>query len=227
MALFQDDDIVKKIHIMNIGHPRCGTTWLWRNLKKHPYMADVVYEKENQILHQAYNMQNYIDFYSRFNYSANFNPNSYMIDRNLISFLSPYLSHVTWVVRNPYDFIQRYYDYIGSNTTHTEFIDWALEFRIIDYHLIWQRWNDRLDKKSKIKVFFFDDLKNRPEWFLTEYFTFCDLPVTLDEQFATPRNVSTKTTQTIIDFTDYQSRINQKIELFMKQIDVDLTGWLK
>ena len=217
---------MKTRHILNIGHPRCGTTWLWQNLIKHPYVDNAVYHKENQILFTTACFQDYLDFYSRFENSANFNPNIWMIDRELISFLAPHVTHVSAILRNPYDFLERYYDFCGNNQSHDSFVRWALEYRIIDYKYIFERWSRAIGRDSKLKIFFFDDIKNNPKLFLEQYFAFCDLPVILDKNFAKAKNTAMGPRSTI-DFTDYKNIINEKITAFSDQINYDLTGWLR
>lgn len=217
---------MKTRHILNIGHPRCATTWLWHNLIQHPSMDKAIYHKENQILFTASCFQDYIDFYSRFDNSANFNPNIWIIDRELISFLAPHVTHISAILRNPYDFLERYYDFAGNHHSHDSFVQWALEYRIIDYKYIFERWRDAIGCDSKLQIFFFDDIKKDPKLFLEKYFAFCDLPAILDANFAKAKNIS-MSSRSVIDFTDYKKIINDKIKTFGDQINADLTDWLR
>ena len=102
---------MKNKHIVNVGLPRCATTWVWHNILHHLDSDLDIYNKENPLLLNG-NYSQYKDFYNQYTVSANFNPNLWHIDTDLIRYIDQYATHISIIFRNPYEFIERYCDWI-------------------------------------------------------------------------------------------------------------------
>lgn len=217
---------MKKIHLLNIGFPRCGTSWLWANLNKHPGINFHSFVKENDFFFNDKNFINYQDQFLPYEISANFNPNLWMIDQELIKFLGNYATHVSIILRNPYSFAERYYDFIKHNQSHNEFIEWLLFNRFFDYSNIVRRWTNNLPSNTIFKIFYFDDLEHNPTDFLSKYFEFINIDVIIDDTHKQRINQNLKTEKTKLTFTDEQkSIINNYIDNFSQLSEKNLTNW--
>ena len=216
---------MKNKHILHIGFPRCGSSWLWENLIQHPNFDLPEYEKENTIMFND-TLPEYENFYKNYNISANFNPNLWMIDLALVQYISKYTTHVSITLRNPYDFIERYYDFISRGQDCNTFIDLMIDLNHLDYQTICCRWHSALDNNVKFKIFYFDDLTADPTLFLSNYFNFCGLDAILIEDCARPVNQSIHSTKTIIDFLPTHKKIiNQYIDNFSNYTNTNLSHW--
>lgn len=217
---------MKHKHILNIGFPRCGSTWLWENLCQHPDLNSPLYEKENAILFSN-NFTSYYDFYKNYNISANFNPNIWLIDTELIKYLNQFTTHISIILRNPYDFVERYYDFIGHSFNHqSEFIDFLINQPHLRYYDICSRWVD--NSTAKFSIFYFDDIVTNSGLFLSKYFEFCELDVILAKDFGKIRNQNSKELKTKLDFSKEQIKIiNRQIDNFSTLSDRDLSHWKK
>jgi hypothetical protein len=170
----------------------------------------------------------YENFFKEYDISINFNPNLWMIDLHLIEYLSKYATHVSILLRNPYSFIERYYDFIDVNQNTTEFTEFCINSNYVNYEKICKRWVGELKSNTKFKIFYFDRLVENPKDLLSEYFEFVGLnPVSTDLNNI-DKNESTKSVETIIDFTEgHKKIINSYIDNFSDYIKVDFSHWKK
>lgn len=214
--------MIKK-HIINIGLPRCGTTWLWRHISRLLNYHEPV--KENFILHDTANINEYRRYYQNCTVSFNFNPNLYILDRDLIKKLDLVATQVSIILRNPYDQLQSYKNLVGG-APNQNFVDWSSEQGITRYADIINRWQQNLSKP--IKIFLFDDLIENPKLFLENYLRFCDVEFMIDDQFdyAKPINKSQSNHAIMFD-KDQISRINQEINNLQNIINRNLAHWIQ
>jgi hypothetical protein len=212
-------------HILNIGFPRCGSTWLWRNLTQHPSVDKPGYIKENKIMFDDTYL-GYKDFYKNYNVSANFNPNLWTIDLELIKYLSNYATHVSIIFRNPYDFIQRYYDFIFRGKDTNDIVDRLISLKYVDYQTICSRWVDSINFNTKFKIFYFDDLVANSDLFLSNYFKFCQLDDILIKDSHIVKNATVHLDKTLINFSkEHKKTINQYIDNFSTYTNTDFSHW--
>jgi hypothetical protein len=209
-------------HIVNIGLPRSGTTWLWKCGEFEPKG-----DKENDILMKSLEFDRYIKYYNQFQVSANFQPNLWCVDREIIQFVQQHATHITFIVRNPFDFVERYFDWIHRDQEVAALVNYILSRKFINYKNIVDRWSTGA---AKFQVFFFDDLDQNPSAFFKEYMSFCQLPVVENNMFDYNKqvNANPKQKKIKIDFTDKQIlAINSEIDRFQSIVDRDLTRWKK
>jgi hypothetical protein len=209
-------------HIVNIGFPRCGTTWLWHHAKFEPFD-----DKENQILMTSLDFDQYVNYYKKFRVSANFQTNLWHVDREIINFIHQHATHISIIVRNPYDFVARYYDWIQTSQCQSELVQYIISAGYVRYSDIIARWRS---DSLKFQIFFFEDIESDPEKFLNDYLKFCNLPVVKNNQidYNKKKNPSIKPQRTLLTFTPQQVEyINQEIDKFQLLVDRDLTHWKK
>jgi hypothetical protein len=213
--------MIKK-HIVNIGHPRNGTTWLWAHAGFEPND-----DKENLILNTDLNFDRYVEYYSQYLVSANFQTNLWCVDREIIKFVHQHATHITFIVRNPFDFVERYFDWIYHGQDIATLTEYIISSGYVKYKNIVDRW---AIGNAKFKVFFFEDLEHSPVEFLKEYMTFCQLPIEENKfiKYNVKVNANPKQEKIKINFTNTQiDLINQEIDQFQSIANRDLTHWKK
>jgi len=209
-------------HIINIGLPRCGTTWLWSHLAKLISYPDPV--KENAILHENPDITLYREYYQRFDISLNFNTNLYLLDQYLINHLDAVATHVSIILRNPYHQMQSYYNLIRASVNLDQFPNWAVEQGLYRYADIISRWQSNISKP--LQVYLYDDLAQDPDKFLAQYLQFCNLDVQLDPNtnYYASKNSSTTLDRPIFSL-DQIALINEQIDQTQDIVARDLSHW--
>jgi hypothetical protein len=209
-------------HIVNIGQARAGTTWLWKCAN-----FDPVYDKENKILMKSLDFDQYIKYYNQYQVSANFQTNLWYVDREIIQFVQQHASHITFIVRNPFDFVERYFDWICQGHDYKTLTQYLVLTGYVNYRDIVDRW---ASGAKKFKIFFFEDLANNPKIFFKEYMAFCQLPIAETDTFNynTIVNANPKQEKIKLNFTNDQINfVNHEIDRFQSVVDKDLTHWKK
>ena len=209
-------------HIVNIGFPRTGTTWLW-------YSAgfDPDHDKENNILTTDLNFDQYVRYYSQYQISANFNPSLWCVDREIIKFIQQHATHITFIVRNPFNFIERFFDFIHRGEDVAVLTESLVFGGFLNYKDIVDRWTD---SNTKFKILFFEDLEHDPTKFFQEYMDFCQIPIAKNKiiNYNVKVNANLKQEKIRLNFTSDQTKfINQEIDRFQTLVDRDLTHWKK
>lgn len=211
---------MKKRHVINIGLPRSGTTWLWHQLLERPGFADLAMAKENPYLFFNPNFKVYWKQYCDYEYSANFHTAFWMLDRYMIQQLTKHATHVSMIVRNPYDFISRYFDWVDHSMSPPEFVDWAINSGIVRYYDIVSRWKGV--NQRPFLICYFEDLVQKPTQFLEQYYRFLGETVKLNTNtnYNKMTNASPKAQKSLVEFSEQQQQIiNLEIDRF-----IELTG---
>lgn len=209
-------------HIVNIGYPRSGTSWLWKFAEFEPK-----FDKENSILTTSLDFDRYVKYYCQHQVSANFQTNLWCIDREIIKFVQQQATHITFIVRNPYDFIERYFDWIHHEQDVVTLTNYLVFSGFVNYKDIVDRWSTGA---KKFQIFFFEDLKQNSFRFLEDYMTFCQLPVAENKliDYNVKINVNPKKERSKLNFTNAQiAFVNQEIDRFQTLVSRDLTHWKK
>jgi hypothetical protein len=209
-------------HIVNIGQARAGTSWLWKCANFNP-----AYGKENNILRESLDFDQYIKYYNQYQVSANFQVSLWQVDREIIQFVQKHASHITFIVRNPFDFVERYFDFIYQEQDKKTLTQYLVSTGYVNYRDIVDRW---AIGAKKFKIFFFEDLANNPKIFFKEYMAFCQLPIAKTDAFNynTIVHANPKQEKIKLEFTNDQiDFINHEIDQFQSIVDKDLTHWKK
>jgi hypothetical protein len=224
---------VKQKHILNVGFPKCGTSWLWQQLVDHPKVTKVE-PKENTLFLDTLDIELYKKYYSEFDITANFQILQWAIDQDLIQKLGTCTTHASIIFRDPYDFVERWRDWLylypsaGVNKmSDSEFIDWCIQTNTVDYKKIVLRWQNNL-VNAKFKILLYRDLKNNMDEFLSDYFKFCELEYVDLPNRHKHVNVHPNATKNTLVFNANQiNLINQKIYEFEEILKQDLSSWLR
>jgi hypothetical protein len=211
-------------HIVNIGYPRSGTSWLWHNANFEP--RD---DKENQILLSSLNFEQYTSYYNQFKVSANFQPNLWFVDTEIIKFVNQHATHTSLILRNPFDLVERYFDWIHKEQDVLPLTDFIVFSGMTNYYDVIKRWSNGA---ANFCIFFFEDLQQDPGKFLNEYLSFCDLPLPVAKSstvdYNKKINANKKTKKVKLEFTKHQIEyINAQIEKVQTLIDRNILHWKK
>lgn len=220
---------MKHLHLLHIGYPKTGTTWLWNRLVEQPWFS-APGDKENASLIYGQPIKNYIKFYKNFEITGNFCVHNFGLDRYLIDNLSKIPTvNISLSLRNPYEFYWSFYNSLPDQK-NISFDDFTKNFinqswyndtvKIID------RW--KLKFKKRFKIYFYDDLKeNALEYFETYLKDNClenmpIAPILTESSNKTSYNPlkSKFLSPTVCDTLDKQ------IIKIQKNIDRDVQHWL-
>jgi hypothetical protein len=101
---------MKKIHYVNLGYGRSGSTWLFDNLIKYPHI-DYCGIKENRYLEfSGYPMDEYIQYYLPYDVSLSFSPGQVFLDSKQFCDLDRVTTHFSVLLRNPYEVCKSLYN---------------------------------------------------------------------------------------------------------------------
>ena len=119
---------MKRIHYLNIGMAKAGTTAIYNGLISHPEV-DFQKEKENfQYSNFGYTLEEYCKYYQDSEVSLNMNTNQWAMESKQISEIDKVATHYSIIFRNPYEFITSLFSFLPTtetSQTHTyeSFID--------------------------------------------------------------------------------------------------------
>jgi hypothetical protein len=213
---------LKKLHLLNIGFPKTGTTWLFKEISKQKWFDQKDIEKEKFIIEKTKKIDDYISLYNSYNYSANFNTNSYRLGIYYIRLLKNIKNcKVSLIIRNPYECYWSYYqEHTVKLNSHSQiqkkdFFTWTKDMLNIKADSSWSKIIDRwVQVFPNLKIFYYDDLKENPTKFYYEYSKKMNLPKSKNIN-TTPENV-TKT-----------SLNNEQKQLFIKEFKDKIENNLK
>jgi hypothetical protein len=159
---------MKTVHLLNIGYPKCGTTWLWDTLVYNSIFSDSGIKENNNLL-IGQSIDEYQQEYIKFNCSANFSTSLIKAERYVIKQLSEISNvKVSIILRNPPELMWSYYNFL--NITHTTFNSFCHEIYdqgwFLNYSLIIDRWQTFF--KDRFFIFYYEELKDNIN-FLNNY----------------------------------------------------------
>lgn len=217
-------------HIINIGYPKCGTTWCWDSLASQSWFAQPR-EKENyDLVAGIKTVKEYISDYEKFDITGNFCPAMFAADRYIIQQLSeiPTVS-VSIIIRNPFDLywslynFTKEYNHITFDQSIHNLIDqgWFNQFSTI-----LQRWLNAFSTQ-RFNIFFYEDLVKNQNLFIEKYYKQMNLPA-LTNFVQDPSNVTSYQNKKRPDIDiNLKSIINQDIKNLQLMVDRDISHWLK
>lgn len=217
---------MKQKHILNIGMPKCGTTWLWAQLYQHPDVRLIGLQKEPPYFLENINFDSYKKLYKNFDVSANFHVSTWQIDQCLIQQLDSVATHTTILVSDPYLFIERFYNWLPKELDRSEFVDMCINSKHICYSEIVNRWTKNL-ANSKFKILIYDDLVNDSLQFLSDYFNFCGLRDVVLPDYKRIINANLQPKISVPFSTQQIKAINAEVEKFEKLTGRNFSHWLR
>lgn len=150
---------MKLKHYANIGTAKSGSTWLFENLLK---SNAIDYNKEKEIKYNIFlNEKNYTEYFKKFNFSLNFQVASWGIDLRQISFIKRHSTHCSIILRNPYQFLDSFYNFIKvTETDGDSFVESIADH--IRYADMLKRWHDH----DNFKIFYYDHMCSNSQNYL-------------------------------------------------------------
>lgn len=204
-------------HLLHIGMSKTGTTWLWKMINNSLDFKDSI--KENDFFNKDIDIHNYIKYYSKYNITANFDPNQCIIDRCLIKKLSKIKTiKCSITFRDPQSFAESWYN--TANYSANDYARYLIDTQYFCYDQIVKRW---LEFFPNLNILLYDDLVSDSELFYLDYCKWAG--ITPAESIMSPLNKSR--TKQIVNFNKQQkSIINSNINKFENIINKDLSHWI-
>lgn len=215
---------MKKIHYLNLGMAKAGTSAMFDILCQHPAVDYHGYKENYGYSHHNWTLEKYIDYYKNFDVSLNFCPIQWSMEGKKIKELDSGFTHASMVFRKPMAFVHSLYAYTFQQETHTaeSFIDMMLETNQLDYTEIVKRWTSLSNRP--FLMLFYDDLTSDPKMFYNQIVNF----IGIDEyEFDTSKQVNvTKNEKILLVPTKTQvKKINSLVEEFENFSQRELTHW--
>lgn len=218
---------MKLAHAMNIGYPKCATTWLWKNIELQPWFSNPVEKENKRLILGCQSVNEYITSYRDFNITANFATNMFSADRYLIQQLSTIsTARISIILRNPYDIYWSLFNFVKHNAkTFEEYVN----------RLTSGGWFNRADKilsrwrcvfgHANVHVFFYDDISIDSSKFFVNYCSEVGLPV--PSKFTDAKiNVTTYRQSSLRPLSDsLHIKINNDIDRLQLVVDRDISSW--
>ena len=213
-------------HILNIGYPKCGTTWCWAVLTQQTWFTNPG-DKENNELIERVAVADYTKIYIDSNITANFSTANFALDRYIIKQLSELpTTTASIILRNPFDLYWSLYNFMPNplNTPYNTFVNNLINQSWFHRpaHII-NRWQQFFEK-DRFCIFFYDDLQKNSSDFFNNYCKQMQLP--------TPTILDTS----LVNVTEYKNTskelhpdlvtlINQEIDNLQVYVDYDVLKW--
>jgi hypothetical protein len=215
-------------HILNIGYPKCATSWLWDQLTAQSWFSSNR-EKENYDLIRGVPVKDYSEEYSKFKITGNFCPLYHALDRYLIDQLSDNKNIVTsMILRNPFDVYWSLYNFLNKdpNITYSLYVRRLIDQQWFNqFYKIIDRWQTCFSP-DRFFIFSYDDIVTNQEEFLINYCNTLELP-TIDTYSEIKSNVTQyRYSNNLLD-DDLIVKINKDIELLGPQVSFLTEHWKK
>jgi hypothetical protein len=219
---------MKKVHYQNIGLPRTGTSWLHtclissleigqpsKDLKENPWQETIGLTTLSN--------SEYINYYKDYDITYNLNPNSYKMSLRQIKNLAEYTTHISIILRNPYDLMHSWYNFwVIHNLEKYNFYKLIHLNPMFNYPDILLRWTQC---PLPLKILFYDDLVKDPKKFvldLSNYIGIHGIFLNLPSQRI---NEATYTVPMPELRSDIVELINRRIDLISELTYTDLQHW--
>jgi len=210
---------------MHFGLPKTGTTWLWKNLKKHPSIDYQGHKEDPYLFSCDFSTSGYIDYYKKYNFVLDFNPSNWRLDSRQLKELDSIITYYSIGLRNPYDLLNSFYNF-SMKRRNTNF-DHCLVSNLLNMHFV--SFSDILERlytniNKPIHIMLYDDFKKDNQAYLDSclsHLGLSSMPILVDKISVTNYTKELKFTNIEI------SKINSIIDQTAGLIDRDLTHWLR
>lgn len=216
---------MKSKHILNVGYPKCGTSWCWQVLNQQSWFS-APREKENLDLMKGITVDDYFQSYQDYNITANFTPGNIALDRFIIKQLSEQSTvGVSIMLRNPFEIYWSLYNFLPHTfDSYNGYVDNLITQGWFNQtNLIIKRWKQFFE--SRFQIFYYEDIKLDSVKFFNDYCQRMKLPepVLLDTDSVNVTKYGRRPTEEL-NATLVQV-INQDIDNLQTVVGQDLTRW--
>ena len=220
---------MKKLHLLNIGYPKTGTTWIWDQLAKIPEISFPM-EKENSRFWQGQQLEDYIACYNKWYITGNFFTYNFSLERYRIKQLSLInTTQVSFILRQPLDLAWSLYFFLNIDRSQITFDDHCTEILNQSWFFsadkIITRWQQKFG--DRLHIFYYEDFVKDNHKFFSDY---CDEmlglscnTIELDNSIINSTNYLGKNKPQI--GPELTKRFNIHIEELQKVVDKDLSHW--
>jgi hypothetical protein len=202
--------------------PRSGTTWLFGNLIQHPRISYSGIKENPFHITIGEPVSSYMETYANDEISLDFHPHAWAMDTRQLTNLASYTTKFSICFRNPYEFLESWYNFVDPTTRSTNFVEYHCELTFVNYKKILDRLTTCID--GDILVLYYDDLSARPQQYLDmvmDHLGLEKINVNGVSVNGRPRGES-------LSFSDNEiAKINTWIDEFAEYVDKDLTHWKK
>lgn len=215
-------------HVLNIGYPKCATTWLWDQLASQSWFSSTR-EKENYDLIRGVSVKNYVEEYSKLKITGNFCPLYHALDRYIIDQLSGNKNIIaSMILRNPFDLYWSLYNFLNkdSNITYSAYVRRLIDQQWFNqFYKIIDRWQTYFSP-DQFFVFSYDDIAINQEEFLINYCNTLELPIINTSNKIKSNVTRYRYSNNLLD-DDLIVKINKDIELLGPQVSFLTEHWKK
>jgi hypothetical protein len=216
---------MKSRHILNIGYPKCGTSWCWNMLENQPWFS-TPREKENLDLQKGMVVNDYLQYYQECDFSANFTPGNFALDRFIIQQLSEHPTVGTSIIlRNPFEIYWSLYNFMPhSFNSYNAYVDNLITQGWFNQtSLIITRWRHFFE--SRFQIFYYENIKQDSNKFFDDYCCRMQLPdpVVLDSSLVNVTKYGRRPSEALS--AKIVKIINQNIEDLQIIVEQDLSRW--
>jgi hypothetical protein len=225
---------MKRIHYVNFGLAKTGTTWLFHALTSYPgvdYPCDLTL-KENRYLEQVgYPLDGYVNQYKSYDISLSFSPNLCMLDSEQFYDLDRYTTHYSIILRNPYEIANSLYNYQYSPNqapnNNSTFVQDLFKIHYFDSAKIIKRIKSKIAKP--ILILYNDQIVENPTAVIEQVVTHLELEYN-NEYFDNFTNEKINASRYWGNLTFSKSEIaymNEGIDRTAEYLNKDLSHWKK
>lgn len=221
---------MKKIHYKNIGFPKTGTTWIYKQLLNHPDIDGHVDQNFKEYFPSK--LELYKKKYEKYDISYNLHTSTFTCAYGEDNYAMPknigdIATHITMILRNPYDLLNSYVNYMKNINPNSKM---DIYFSDIDNSSFqnftnFQRIFDNWDQSSiPVKYMFYDDLVKDQVSFFYEICDYLGIRRIMNTTMP-PVLVTNKKLTLLFDNKDMINYINRNISLIEKKFNKDLSHW--
>jgi len=212
-------------HILNLGYPKCGTSWCWHVLKQQAWFS-APQEKENLELIKGVGVHTYFESYKDYDITANFTPNNFALDRFIVKQLSEHGTVTASIIlRDPFEIYWSLYNFLPQQfKSYNEYVDNLLAQGWFNQtSLLIERWQQYFG--ARFQIFFYEDIKQDPSKFLVNYCHKMNLPkpIIIDTSFINVTRYGNRPPEVLN--AKLVGIINRDIENLQMIVDQNITRW--
>jgi hypothetical protein len=212
-------------HILNIGYPKCGTSWCWHVLAQQPWFS-APREKENLDLMKGIGVDQYFDSFKDYDITANFTPSNFALDRFIIEQLSEHPTVAASIMlRNPFEIYWSMYNFAQHTfSSYNAYVDnLVMQGWFNQTAVIINRWKYYFG--PRLQIFMYEDIKQDTGKFFIDYCQRMQLPkpVSLDASLINVTKYGRRPNEDL--HVTLVQVINQEIDKLQVVIQQDLSRW--
>lgn len=216
---------MKRIHYVNLGYPKCGTTWLFDSLSRYPGI-DYRGRKEYHYLEDIGEPFNkYVDYYKPYEVSMGFSPSYIYLDSKQFIDLNTCTTHFSIILRNPYEIANSLFNFSPTIKNADSYVRDLIKINFFNFPQVISRVQRNITKP--ILVLYYENIVSNPANVINQVVDYLGLDYSA-EYFLTFANkkINTTTYTRNLTFSDSEKVVlNEWIDQTSDYLHTDLSGW--